>query len=98
MLTSSDDFTSPTGRLRRARASPAGALAAAVGISFNDAYLATTPGGINAVLATAASLHSNAALISTSQSLRLLPVVMLTPLLIRWVTSYGARTVRRHAA
>ncbi|WP_405685693.1 AbrB family transcriptional regulator [Streptomyces sp. NBC_00057] len=75
----------------------AGALAAAVGISFNDAYLATTPGGINAVLATAASLHSNVALISTSQSLRLFLVVMLTPLLIRWVTSYGARTVRRHA-
>ncbi|MFE7712567.1 AbrB family transcriptional regulator [Streptomyces sp. NPDC057486] len=76
----------------------AGALAAAVGISFNDAYLATTPGGINAVLATAASLHSNVALISTSQSLRLFLVVMLTPLLIRWVTSYGARTVRRHTA
>jgi membrane AbrB-like protein len=76
----------------------AGALAAAVGISFNDAYLATTPGGINAVLATAASVHSDVALISTSQSLRLFLVVMLSPLLIRWVTRYGTRSVRRHAA
>ncbi|MER6105518.1 AbrB family transcriptional regulator [Streptomyces sp. NPDC001832] len=76
----------------------AAALAAGVGISFDDAYLATTPGGINAVLATAASVHADVAFISTAQSLRLFLVVMLSPLLIRWVTSYGSRSVRKHAA
>ncbi|MGW3431434.1 AbrB family transcriptional regulator [Streptomyces melanosporofaciens] len=50
---------------------------------FTDAYLATTPGGINAVLATAVSSHANVALVSTVQSLRLLVVVLVTPLITR---------------
>ncbi|MEU1804719.1 AbrB family transcriptional regulator [Streptomyces sp. NPDC019937] len=50
---------------------------------FADAYLATTPGGINAVLATAVSSHADVALVSTVQSLRLLVVVLVTPLITR---------------
>ncbi|MEV8474420.1 AbrB family transcriptional regulator [Streptomyces sp. NPDC051173] len=52
-------------------------------IPLADAYLATTPGGINAVLATAVSTHANVPLISSVQSLRLFAMVLLTPLLIR---------------
>lgn len=74
----------------------AGALATALGIRFTDAYLATTPGGINAVLATAAAMHSQVALVSTTQSLRLFLVVLLAPPLIRWVArrESGAPRVR----
>ncbi|MDN5919715.1 MAG: AbrB family transcriptional regulator [Pseudonocardia sp.] len=59
------------------------ALAALVHVPFLDAYLATTPGGINAVLATAASTHSDVALDSTVQSLRLFAVVLAMPPIIR---------------
>jgi membrane AbrB-like protein len=65
----------------------AAGLAALLGIPFLDAYLATTPGGINAVLATSASLHSSVALISTTQSIRLFAVVLLAPPLIRRLTA-----------
>ncbi|MFJ8387764.1 AbrB family transcriptional regulator [Streptomyces sp. NPDC094438] len=58
-------------------------LSATTGIPLADAYLATTPGGINAVLATAVSTHANVPLISSVQSLRLFVMVLLTPLLIR---------------
>jgi len=52
-------------------------------IPLGDAYLATTPGGINAVVATAAASHADISLISSVQSLRLFCVVLLAPLLIR---------------
>jgi membrane AbrB-like protein len=68
-------------------------LARAAGIPVVDAYLATTPGGINAVLATAVATHADVPLVSSVQSLRLFAVVLLTPPLIR----YAARMVRRHA-
>ncbi len=58
-------------------------FAKATGTPVVDAYLATTPGGINAVLATAVSGHADVALVSTVQSLRLLLVVLVTPLIIR---------------
>jgi len=58
-------------------------LAGLTSTPFTDAYLATTPGGINAVLATAVSSHADVALVSTVQSLRLLVVVLVTPLIIR---------------
>ncbi|MFD0919424.1 AbrB family transcriptional regulator [Saccharopolyspora rosea] len=64
----------------------AAVFSAATGIPFVDAYLATTPGGINAVLATAASMNADLALISTAQSLRLFAVVLLAPPLIRQLT------------
>ncbi|GAB3269404.1 AbrB family transcriptional regulator [Sinomonas notoginsengisoli] len=61
------------------------AFSAALGLPLLDAYLATTPGGINAVLATAASLDANLPAISTVQSIRLFIVMLLTPPLISWL-------------
>ncbi|MEW1841381.1 AbrB family transcriptional regulator [Nonomuraea angiospora] len=58
-------------------------LAAITRIPFGDTYLATTPGGINAVLATASSAHANLPLISSVQGLRLFEMAFLAPLLIR---------------
>lgn len=59
-----------------------------------DAYLATTPGGINAVLATAVATRANVPLISGVQSLRLFAMVLIAPPLIRWVERY--RPPRTH--
>jgi membrane AbrB-like protein len=59
------------------------ALSCLTGIPTADAYLATTPGGINAVLASAVATGANIPLISTVQSLRLFAMVALAPLLIR---------------
>lgn len=53
-------------------------------ISPADAYLATTPGGINAVLAIASSVHSNVALVFGVQSLRLFMMVLLAPPALKW--------------
>jgi membrane AbrB-like protein len=55
------------------------------GTGFVESYLATTPGGINAVLATAVSTHSDVPLVSTVQSLRLFVVVLVVPPIIRWL-------------
>ncbi|RJQ76044.1 AbrB family transcriptional regulator [Pseudonocardiaceae bacterium YIM PH 21723] len=55
-------------------------------VTFMDAYLATTPGGINAVLATAASTGGDVPVVTAVQALRLLIVVLFTPLLLRAVT------------
>ncbi|MFF1420814.1 AbrB family transcriptional regulator [Streptomyces sp. NPDC058280] len=62
-------------------------FAKATGMPVIDAYLATTPGGINAVLATAVSSHADVALVSTVQSLRLLVVVLVTPMITRLLAS-----------
>lgn len=48
-----------------------------------DMYLATTPGGINAVIATASSVQSNMPLVASTQSLRLIMLVLALPLLAR---------------
>lgn len=53
-------------------------------ISPSDAYLATTPGGINAVLAISATVHANVALIFTVQTLRLFAMVILAPAALKW--------------
>lgn len=66
------------------------AAAAVAGLTFGEAYLATTPGGINAVLATAVTGHGNLALITTVQSLRLLLVLLLMPTLIRLLAARAA--------
>jgi hypothetical protein len=66
-------------------------LAAMMGIPFVEAYLATTPGGINAVLATAASTNTNVPLVSTVQSLRLFVVVLAAPPIIRWLARQQAK-------
>lgn len=66
-------------------------LSALVRIPLTDTYLATTPGGINAVLATAVATHANVPLISGVQSLRLFAMVLLTPLLLRLLERLPAR-------
>ncbi|AFU05244.1 AbrB family transcriptional regulator [Nocardia brasiliensis] len=65
------------------------AVATFVDLELSDIYLATTPGGINAVLATAESMDANLPLITCVQSLRLLLMVLMLPLLtrgMRWVS------------
>jgi hypothetical protein len=63
------------------------ALSMAEHIPFLDAYLATTPGGINAVLAVAASGHAQLTIISTTQTLRLFVIVLLMPIFLRWLAN-----------
>jgi membrane AbrB-like protein len=72
-------------------------LSRLVNIPLSDAYLATTPGGINAVLATAAASHADISLISSVQSLRLFAMVLLGPLIIRVMARWSDRPrLRRH--
>jgi membrane AbrB-like protein len=60
-------------------------------ISPLNAFLATTPGGINAVLAEASSVaDSNIALISTVQTMRLFAMVLIAPPLLRWLVGRSA--------
>lgn len=67
-------------------------------ISPADAYLATTPGGINAVLATATSVHSNVALIFVVQTLRLFAMVLLAPPALKWwINRQDAKARATHA-
>ncbi|GAB3130037.1 AbrB family transcriptional regulator [Tsukamurella serpentis] len=61
----------------------AAAAARITGVPLADAYLATTPGGINAVVASASgSAEADMALIATVQSLRLIVVVLALPLVV----------------
>lgn len=77
----------------------AGVLAALMHISVLDAYLATTPGGINAVLATGAATHSDLALVSPCrQSIRLFVVGLLAPPLVRVATRRNTREEARPPA
>ncbi|WP_231707045.1 AbrB family transcriptional regulator [Tsukamurella sputi] len=74
----------------------AGAAAWMTGVPLADAYLATTPGGINAVVASATgNADADMALIATVQSLRLIIVVLALPLVVaamnRWGGLRGAR-------
>ncbi len=57
------------------------ALSAATGTSRLDAYLATTPGGLYAVLATATSTGGNVTFVTAVQLLRLLLVLLIAPVL-----------------
>lgn len=61
-------------------------------ISPANAYLATTPGGINAVLAIASTVHANVALVFTVQTLRLFAMVLLAPAVLKWwLNRYGSQ-------
>lgn len=62
------------------------ALAVLMRIPLADAYLATTPGGINAVLASAVSTGANVGLVSSVQSARLFLMMLLIPLVKLWFT------------
>ena len=50
-----------------------------------DAYLATTPGGLYAVLAVAFGAGANTTFILAVQGLRLLVMVLLAPVVVRWM-------------
>jgi membrane AbrB-like protein len=52
-------------------------------VSLRDAYLATTPGGLYAVLAIAFGANANTTFILAVQGLRLLVMVLLAPLAVR---------------
>jgi membrane AbrB-like protein len=60
-------------------------LAAATGASQLDAYLATTPGGLYAVLATATDGGADATFVLAVQVLRLFVMLGTAPLLARWL-------------
>jgi len=62
-------------------------------VSLSDAYLATTPGGLYAVLAIAFGANANTTFILAVQGLRLLVMVLLAPLAVRRLAGAG-----RHAA
>jgi membrane AbrB-like protein len=58
-------------------------LAALADVRFADAYLATTPGGIYAVLATAVGSDANTTFVTAVQVLRVLIMVLAAPPLVR---------------
>ena len=61
----------------------AAALAATTSVSLLDAYLATTPGGLYAVLGVAFGAGADTTFIIAVQGLRLLVMVLLAPLAVR---------------
>jgi uncharacterized protein len=54
-------------------------------VSLRDAYLATTPGGLYAVLAVALGADADAGFILAAQGLRLVVMVALAPVVVRWM-------------
>jgi uncharacterized protein len=58
-------------------------LEATTDVSLEDAYLATTPGGLYAVLAVAFGAGANTTFILAVQGLRLLVMVLLAPVVVR---------------
>jgi uncharacterized protein len=60
-------------------------LAAATGTSPLDGYLATTPGGMNAVLATATDSGADTTFVLAVQVLRLFVMLLSAPLVARWL-------------
>jgi uncharacterized protein len=68
------------------------ALAPLADVSTLDAYLATTPGGLYAVLATAFGSGANTTFVLAVQGLRLLVMVLAAPLVVRWLTRDRAVT------
>jgi uncharacterized membrane protein AbrB (regulator of aidB expression) len=60
-------------------------------VSFRNAYLATTPGGLYAVLAVALGANANAGFILAAQGLRLLVMIALAPVVVRWMVGRAQR-------
>jgi membrane AbrB-like protein len=61
------------------------ALEQLANVSLLDAYLATTPGGLYAVLPIAFGSGANTTFVLAVQGLRLLVMVLAAPLLVRWL-------------
>jgi membrane AbrB-like protein len=59
-------------------------------VSYRDAYLATTPGGLYAVLAVALGTDADAAFILAAQGLRLVVMIALAPVVVRWLVGPGS--------
>jgi membrane AbrB-like protein len=74
------------------------ALDATTSASLLDSYLATTPGGLYAVLALAFGTGANATFIIAVQSLRVLVMVLLAPLAVRWTLRLGGVSPARGSA
>ena len=66
-------------------------LAWATPVDGLTAYLATTPGGLFAVLSTAADAGSDVTYVLAVQLCRLLVILALTPLLARWLSTRSGR-------
>lgn len=60
-------------------------LAATTSATLLDAYLATTPGGLYAVLAIAFGTGADTTLVLAVQTLRLITLVVLAPFVVRWI-------------
>jgi membrane AbrB-like protein len=74
-------------------------LSRVTGVSLVEAYLMTTPGGINAVMATAVSLpHVDLALVTLAQIIRLLAMVIVMPALVRRLMVRGSRSTSSTSA
>ena len=66
-------------------------LDATTGVSLRDAYLATTPGGIYAVVAVAIGADADAPFILAAQGLRLVVMITLAPVVVRRVVGRARR-------
>ncbi|UGS38870.1 hypothetical protein DSM104329_05301 [Capillimicrobium parvum] len=70
-------------------AAMAAGMAPLADVSFADAYLATTPGGLYAVLAAAADLGANTTFVVAVQALRVFVMVLAAPPLVRLLVGRG---------
>ena len=70
------------------------ALSGLTNISLLNANLATTPGGINAILVTAFAAGANTALVFAVQTIRLFAMVLIAPPLIAWLVRTTAHPPR----
>jgi hypothetical protein len=68
-------------------------LAAVTGTSPLDGYLATTPGGLYAVLATASDSGADTTFVLSVQVLRLFVMLLSAPLVARRLRRSGDRTI-----
>jgi uncharacterized protein len=66
-------------------------LSATTSASLLESYLATTPGGLYAVLAVAFGAGADTTFVVAVQTLRLLSLVILAPFVVRWVVGRVAR-------
>jgi uncharacterized protein len=72
-------------------------LAATTPATLLDAYLATTPGGLYAVLAVAYGAGANTTFIVAVQSLRVLAMVLVAPLAVRWMLHRSRKRLPRES-
>jgi uncharacterized protein len=76
----------------------AAVLAATTPATLLDAYLATTPGGLYAVLAVAYGAGANTTFIVAVQSLRVVAMVLLAPLAVRWMLNHSRAAAGKTAS